>query len=135
MVKSEAALAWGTHVRAHATHTNEALLLHGRSALGGARAILSAGETESTGCGTGAGLASMSGDGWRVLMLFCACGGLCVLVGKDANDACSDLVVDDGLVIFADDVDTKFLNKMREIMEEREEGAYYYIICLEFEWF
>ena len=34
---------------------------------------------------------------------------LCFLLGKYANDMGSDFVMNSGLVIFADDVDTKFL--------------------------
>ena len=34
---------------------------------------------------------------------------LCFLFGKQANDTGSDFMMNYGLVIFADDVDTKFL--------------------------
>ena len=36
-------------------------------------------------------------------------GELCFLLGKHANDTGSDFVMNYSLVIFADDVDTKFL--------------------------
>ena len=39
---------------------------------------------------------------------------LCFLLSKHTNDTSSDLVMNDGLVIFADDVDTKFLFKESE---------------------
>jgi len=38
-------------------------------------------------------------------------GSLSVLLVEDTEDTSSDLVVDDGLVIFADNVDSEFLIK------------------------
>jgi len=40
-------------------------------------------------------------------------GGLSVLLVEDAENACSDLMVDDGLVVFADDVDAELLINCR----------------------
>ena len=44
-----------------------------------------------------------------LLMVFCASRGQRILLEKDADDSGGDFVVDDGLVVFADDVDTEFL--------------------------
>jgi hypothetical protein len=51
---------------------------------------------------------------------------LCFLLSEDANDTSSDFVMNYGLVIFADDVDTKFLleeiENGRTMMENGEGG-------------
>ena len=43
------------------------------------------------------------------LVLFCAGGDLGILLGEDAYDSCGDLVVDDGFVVLAHNIDTEFL--------------------------
>ena len=47
----------------------------------------------------------------RILLRLRSCGGLGILLVEHAEDAGSDFVVDDGLVVFTDDVDTEFLKK------------------------
>jgi hypothetical protein len=44
-----------------------------------------------------------------MLMLLCASSDQHVLFGEDAHDSGDDFVVNDGLVVLADDVDTEFL--------------------------
>ena len=57
------------------------------------------------------GIDSRGGSGGELLLLmvFCASRGQRILLEKDADDSGGDFVVDDGLVVFADDVDTEFL--------------------------
>ena len=45
----------------------------------------------------------------RILLCFRSRGGLGILLVEYAEDACSDLVVDDRLVVFTHDIDTEFL--------------------------
>lgn len=44
-------------------------------------------------------------------MCFRTRGRLSILLGEDADDACSDFVVNDGDIVFADDVDAEFLDE------------------------
>jgi hypothetical protein len=44
-----------------------------------------------------------------LLMLLGASGDVGVLIGEDAYDTGGDFVMDDGLVVFAYDIDTEFL--------------------------
>jgi hypothetical protein len=46
-----------------------------------------------------------------MLMLLCASSDQRVLFGEDAHDLGGDFVVNDGLVVLADDVNTEFLGR------------------------
>ena len=67
---------------------------------------------EVEGAVTRAGLVRHRADEARALLLRLRLGalrGLRVELGEHAHDPCCDLVVDDRLVVFADDVDAEFL--------------------------
>lgn len=114
VIEGEATLSRRPHASAHATHTNETLRLHSRAALGAVCALSSV-ETEPV-AGTCARVAVLmvirEGVARRVLallLLFRASGCLHVLLGKYTDDPGRDLVVDDGLVVLANNIDSKFL--------------------------
>jgi hypothetical protein len=108
MVEGEAALAGLAHISAHTTDPSEALLLHGRTA--GGRGLVARKGKPGAAVG-GASLGMRRGNKGRILMLLGSCGGLGVFLREDADNAGGDFMVDDGLVIFAHDVDTKFLGE------------------------
>jgi hypothetical protein len=54
-------------------------------------------------------LAGEGREGRRILVRLNAGGKLCFLLSEHANDASSDFVMNDCFVVFADDVDAKFL--------------------------
>ena len=53
------------------------------------------------------------------VVLLGSCGHLGILLGKDTDDSCCDLVVDDRLVVFADNVDTEFLETCKRGRERK----------------
>ena len=112
VVEREAALARHADVPAHAAHPDEALRLERRPALRRlpVRAALAVPEVE--GAVARAGLVRHRADEARALLLRLRLGalrGLRVELGEHAHDSCCDLVVDDRLVVFTDDVDAEFL--------------------------
>lgn len=107
MVEREATLSRRSHVAAHATHPGEGLLLHRWSSLILSRTwTLRACKVE---CAAAAIRLRREISKWWVLMLFGARGGLRVLFGEDTDDAGGDFMVDDGLVVFPDDINAEFL--------------------------
>jgi hypothetical protein len=56
-------------------------------------------------------LTHTSGDKRRILVLFRASSGLRILLGKDADNAGSYLMVDDSLVILTHNIDAEFLGQ------------------------
>lgn len=112
MVECEATLSRRSHVAAHAAHPGEGLLLHRWSSLRLSGAwTLRACKIE---CAAATIRLGREISEWWVLMLFGARGGLGVLFGEDTDDAGGDFVVDNGLVVFPDDVNTEFLVVTRD---------------------
>jgi hypothetical protein len=64
-------------------------------------------------------LAGESGEGRRILMRLDAGSELGFLLSQYANDASSDFVMNDCLVVLADDVDAKFLIEEMRYQRER----------------
>jgi len=116
VVESETTLTGWAHAAAHATHADEPLRLHRRTTLA-ANGWSLAVEVERVTWTSGGGhvlVVTREGiTGWILgeLLLFRMGSGLGVLLVEDAEDTGSDLVVDDSLVVFTDDVDTEFLIK------------------------
>jgi hypothetical protein len=98
VVERQATLPWWTHAATHATHSCQPLLLQRRSSL--IRRIL---EVESRSAARSC-LASHA----VMLMLLCPGGNLGILLGKYTDDSSGDFMVNDCLVVLADDVDTEF---------------------------
>lgn len=116
VIKSETAFARRPHASPHTTHTNKALGLHSGTALG-PRICLGAVKAESiarTLALVGVLMMIREGVTGRVLslllLLFMACSVLDVLLRKDTEDTGSDLVMNDCLVVLANDINAKFLN-------------------------
>jgi hypothetical protein len=115
VIKSETAFAGRPHASSHAAHTDKALGLHGGTTL---RTIirLSAVKAESiarTLALVGVLVMIRKGVARRVLslllLLFMACSVLDVLLRKYTEDTGSDLVMNDCLVVLANDINAKFL--------------------------
>lgn len=109
MVEREATFAWRAHVRTHATHTYQALgrggtALLSRSTVRGWLLLAREVESAARGCLPRDGAVAR-----RVLLSLCPCGGLCILLPEYAEDARRDFMVDDRLVILADNINTEFL--------------------------
>jgi hypothetical protein len=116
VVEGEAALAGWPHATAHATHADEPLWLHRGATLTTNRRPLTV-EVERvarTGAGGHVLVVTREGiTGWVLgeLLLLRMGGSLSFLLVEDAEDTSSNLVVDDGLVVFADNVDAELLIK------------------------
>jgi hypothetical protein len=116
VVEGKTALARLTHAAAHAAHTNEPLRLHRRASLACNSRSLTIKIERVTGAGGRGHVLMVTREGitgWILseLLLFRLGSGLSVLLIENAEDTSSDLVVDDSLVIFANDVDAKLLIK------------------------
>lgn len=117
VIKSETALARRSHTSTHATHTDEALGLHSGTTLS-STIRLSAVKAESV-TRTWALVAVLVMVGERVarrivrllLLLLMTGGGLSVLLCKDTEYTGGDLVMNDSLVVLANDVNAEFLSK------------------------
>ena len=117
VVKSKTALAWGSHTAAHTPHTDEALRLHIGTALRTGSSLIAVKGKCITGAGSRIWVLVMICEGvtrgmLALLLLFCTSGGLYILFSKDADDPSSDFMMYDSLVVFTDDVDTKFLRRL-----------------------
>ena len=117
MVEREATLPWDTHVPAHTTHPYETLRLERWSPLRAidpiraALAVASEVECAVTGTRLVRHRAHVTLRPLLLRLCFGALRGLRVELREYAYDACGDLVVDDGLVVLADDIDAEFLQK------------------------
>lgn len=115
VVEREPALAWRARAAAHSAHPDEPLRLHGSSPLrpGHAVALPCAVRARKA---KGTWLASQP---WPLAAQGAVCGGILlglyasrslgILLREDTDDARGDFVVNDGRVVFTDNVDTKFL--------------------------
>lgn len=114
MVESETALSGWAHATAHAAHADESLRLHRRATLAANSGSLTTEVERVTRAGSGSHVLVVTREGvtgWVLgeLLLLHMGGGLSVLLVEDAEDTGSDFVVDNGLVVLTDDVDTEFL--------------------------
>ena len=116
VVESKTTLARWAHAATHPTHPDEPLRLHRRAALTANSRTLTA-EVERvtrTGCGVHVLVVTREGvTGWILgeLLLLRMGGSLSVLVVENAEDTGGDLVVNNGLVVFTDNVDAELLIK------------------------
>src|SRR5882762_7422265 len=111
MVKRKATLPWSTDIATHATHANKTLLLQCRPSLSWPRCTLCSSEAESVGSIGRARLGAQARDRRRILVLLNAGSSLSVLLGEYADDTGSNFVMDNCLVVFTHDIDTKFLGQ------------------------
>jgi len=111
VLEGEAGLAGVAHAGAHAAHAGEAL------AWGPSLGEVELGGREGVGVLLGVvlllGIVGVVLLLLLVVVLLCAGSDLGVVVGKDTDGAGGDLVVDDGGVVLADDVDAELLGEMR----------------------
>jgi len=114
MIKGDTTLPWYTHIGAHASHPTESLLLEGGAA-SWAGGSLSSSKVEGSCTIVWARLAREGGKGRGILMRLDTGSELGFLFGKHANDASSDFVMNNCLVVFADNVNAKFLFEGMEI--------------------
>ena len=117
MIAREAALSGSPNVSAHTTHTNQPLRLQcwsplsARGTVRAALAVASKVERAIPCVGLGADAAKVAMRALLLVLLLGTVCSLCVEFTEDAHDACSDFVMDDRLVVFANDVDTKLLQQ------------------------
>ena len=116
VVESETALTGWTHATTHTTHADKPLRLHRRATLAANSGSLTTKVECITRSGGGGHVLVVTREGvtrWVLseLLLFRMGGGLGVLLVENAEDAGGNLVVDDGLVVFADDIDAELLIK------------------------
>jgi hypothetical protein len=116
VVEGKTALAGLPHATAHATHADEPLRLHRRAALTANSGSLTVEVERVTGTGGGCHILVVTREGitgWILgeLLLLRVGSILSVLLVENAENAGSDLVVDNGLVVFTDNIDAEFLIK------------------------
>jgi len=121
VVEGKTALAGWTHATAHAAHTDEPLRLHRRATLASSAGSLTVEVKRVTRTGGRGHVLVVAREGvtGRVLgdLLLLRMGrGLGFLFIEDAENTGGDLVVDDGLVVFADDVNAKLLINCRRFV-------------------
>ena len=128
VVESKTTLAGWTCTAAHATSPDEPLRLHSRAALtaGGRTLTAEVGCVTRTSCGSRVLVVTREGvTGWVLgkLLLLHMGGGLGVPVVKNAEDMGNDLVADNGLVVFTNNVDAELLVKC--CVERRSNPSYH----------
>jgi len=111
MVERKATLPWSTDIATHPTHANKPLLLQCRPSLSWPRCTLCSSEAESVGSIGRARLGVQARGRRRILVLLNASSSLSVLLSDYADNTSSNLVMDDCLVVFTNDIDTKFLRQ------------------------
>ena len=116
VVENKTTLARWAHAATHTTHPDEPLRLHRRAALTANSGTLTAKveRVTRTSCGVHVLVVTREGvTGWILgkLLLLRMGGSLSVLVVKNAEDTGGDLVVNNGLVVFTENVDAGLLIK------------------------
>jgi hypothetical protein len=114
VLKGEAALSWLAHICARATNASKALLWHTRT-------TRTRGGLVRARCRKGVGAISIRGAGLEeggqdrgrvfVLVLLGTGSSFGICLGKNTNGTGSDFVVDNCLVIFANNVDSELLKR------------------------
>lgn len=108
VIERKPALAWRSHVPAHASHADEAL--GHRRATGARCTIRGSGLLPCEAKATTRGCLPCDGAVTRrVLLRLCSRGGLGILLVRYAEDTGGDFVVNYCFVVLADDVDSEFL--------------------------
>lgn len=118
MVEGQTTLARRAHAATHTAHTDEPLRLHRGASLASNGRSLTVKVERVAGAGSGGHVLVVTREGitgWILgeVLLFRLGGGLGVLLIENAENTGSNLVVDDGLVVFADNVNAKLLINMR----------------------
>lgn len=111
----------------HATHT-EALRLHCPSSLRSRRTIRPS-LASKVECSTDTGSSCIEAEAGT--LGFRPCGGLRILVGEHTYDTGSNFMMNNGLVVFSDNVYTEFLQGVNLVSMMFGRVTYHYIIGLE----
>lgn len=150
MIEAETTLAWRAYASTQSAHPDEAILgMHGWPSLRARGTICSTLTTTREVEGSVVGIVGTCCGGiriswylhchiaWRLLLLsLCTSCSLGILLSQDTDDASSDFVMYDRSVVFANDINTKFLGFQSTMRQRHARGRTYdNIIRPEVAWF